>query len=88
MTKPLTTIDLAQIRQRYADTEDCADAGFHAQYDVPILLEVIERQQAALRWALGENGDFRERLQGEGRYWWRTELRARAALIDEGEAKP
>ena len=37
------------------------------------------RLESAIRWALGET-DFRARKQGEGAYWWRKELRARAAM--------
>lgn len=32
----------------------------------------------AIRWALGEIDDFPERKNGQGGYWWRTELRERA----------
>ena len=36
---------------------------------------------AAIRWALGEGGDFGDEIPNKvGRYWWRTELRKRAAL--------
>jgi hypothetical protein len=44
----------------------------------------IAQLEAAIRWALGEEGDFRS-AAGAGRYWWRTELRRRAALADGGE---
>lgn len=39
-----------------------------------------ERYEQAIRWALGEVDDFRPRQDGEGAYWWRKELRRRAAL--------
>ena len=32
----------------------------------------------AIRWALGEEGDFAPRPDGAGAYWWRSELRERA----------
>ena len=32
----------------------------------------------AIAWALGESGNFPPREDGEGAYWWRTELRKRA----------
>ena len=38
------------------------------------------RYKDALHWALGENGDFRPRDDSEAAYWWRKELRTRAAL--------
>lgn len=45
-------------------------------------LDRLEKCEAALRWALGEIGDFPERRFGQPAYWWRTELRKRAALED------
>jgi hypothetical protein len=43
-----------------------------------------DRLEAAIRWALGEgDSDFAPQPAGKGRYWWRTELRKRAALIPE-----
>ena len=38
------------------------------------------RMQTAIRWALGEGDDFPAREDGQGAYWWRNELRERAAL--------
>ncbi len=40
----------------------------------------LRRLQMAVRWALGEVGDFPMRQNGQGAYWWRTELRRRAGL--------
>lgn len=40
----------------------------------------LRRLQMAVRWALGEVGDFPMRQEGQGAYWWRTELRKRAGL--------
>lgn len=41
--------------------------------------EEIERLRSAIEWALGMGKDgFRPRMEGEGAYWWRTELRRRA----------
>ena len=44
------------------------------------LLATIAELRGAIRWALGEGDDFRPREEGEGAYWWRKELRRRAAL--------
>jgi hypothetical protein len=49
------------------------------------LREALEKAQSAIRWALGEEGEFGEEpapLAGKyrRRFWWRTELRERAAL--------
>jgi hypothetical protein len=56
------------------------------------LAERAERLEAAIRWALGEGDDFlsaREaQLRGmQGAYYWRKELRRRAALDEEDEAQ-
>ena len=45
----------------------------------------VERLRAAIRWALGEEGTFAERLADGPMYWWRTELRKRAALEQSDE---
>jgi hypothetical protein len=39
-----------------------------------------KRLGEAIRWALGESDEFAARAEGQGAYWWRTELRTRAAL--------
>jgi hypothetical protein len=39
-----------------------------------------DRLKAALEWALGERDNFQTRKVGDGPYWWRIELRHRAAL--------
>lgn len=43
-------------------------------------LESRDRYEEAIRWALGEGEDFPFRKDGQSAYWWRTELRKRAAL--------
>jgi len=48
--------------------------------EVARLMRERDRFEAAIRWALGEGEGFPVRMEGEGRYWWRTELRRRAAL--------
>ena len=46
------------------------------------------RYREAVKWALGQNGDFatqpdRDEYHGpERKYWWRAELRERAGLGD------
>lgn len=43
--------------------------------------------KAAILWALGgEGSNFRTRAEGEGAYWWRTELRRRAGMSAESSA--
>lgn len=46
-----------------------------------------ERLESSVRWALGESGDFRSRKDGEGAYWWRTELRKRAELKEASDGR-
>lgn len=59
--------------------------------ELTALREERDRLRAAIRWALGEEGEFGEEpppLAGQyrQRYWWRTELRNRAGL--EGQQTP
>lgn len=55
-------------------------------YEIALaLLQRIDELEGVIRWALGEEGDFPDRPEKvEGKtqplYWWRTELRSRAAL--------
>jgi hypothetical protein len=44
------------------------------------LLARIRQLERAIRWALGYT-NFRQRLEGEGQYWWRKELRKRAGSV-------
>lgn len=58
---------------------DRADSHFD---DLQTLRDERDRLARAIVWALGYT-DFRAREQGEGAYWWRTELRLRAKLTGE-----
>jgi hypothetical protein len=53
-----------------------------ALFDVPeakAALRELKRLRSAIEWSLGMGKDgFRPRMDGEGQYWWRTELRMRA----------
>ena len=40
----------------------------------------VRKLERAIRWALGEIGEFPPREEGRGAYWWRTELRRRAGM--------
>ena len=58
--------------------------------EIQRLRSQLATAREALRWALGEGDDFRERREWEGAYWWRKELseRAGAALSsDPGSGK-
>lgn len=37
--------------------------------------------EKAVRWALGEDGEFKVRSPAYGPYYWRRELRERAGLV-------
>ena len=83
--KPITASELEKIRKRYVGLanriEDCVDAGLLAQHDIPRLLDVIERQQAALReiTTLVSNDLYIPAPLAKAAHL------AHAALIDEGE---
>jgi hypothetical protein len=55
--------------------------------ELAVAREALERYESAIRWALGEGDDFPMREPGEGAYWWRNELRRRAALKLEEPTK-
>ena len=38
----------------------------------------VAELEEAIKWALGENGEFVGREVGQGAFWWRTELRRRS----------
>lgn len=93
---------VAQLRE-YADKGydeqlDCATAAAQLVYSKAAVVLVqqaarIQQLEAAIRWALGEEGDFSEEpppLAGKyrQRFWWRTELRRRAALSPRQEPTP
>ncbi len=45
------------------------------------LISRVEALEGAIRWALGEgDSNFKPREDGQGPYWWRKELRKRAAM--------
>lgn len=52
----------------------------YERHGTPERFAALER---AIEWALGESGEgFATRREGEGAYWWRTELRRRATGED------
>jgi hypothetical protein len=60
------------------------DALANAKIDLRMAKARECRMQTAIRWALGELGGFHGREEGQGAYWWRTELRERSALAASG----
>lgn len=79
MSNLLTKQQLEEIRKGRANTLRALDFQLLLAH-IEAQAEVIEWYEQAILWALGENGDFRLRPKGAGAYWWRTELRKKAAL--------
>lgn len=81
--KAYTEEELAEIRETLAMEPDPSRADEHA-IACNLLATIDERDRVirkfeeAIAWALGEADDFPHRREGEGAYWWRTELRKRA----------
>jgi hypothetical protein len=78
----LATLDATRSQLEQAQRE-CAEA---REGHVATLAEFhaaraeAEKLREAIAWVLGERGAFPGRIYTEGPYWWRTELRRRAAL--------
>ena len=68
--------------QYIADSPEQQYGGFHihAVTTAKNALKEIRQLRRAVKWALGESGDFGPRPEGVGAYWWRTELRRRAGM--------
>ena len=47
----------------------------------------VAELESAILWALGEHGHFEQRKEGQGAYWWRTELRKRCAALPNDQAQ-
>lgn len=81
----------AKARDMHPDYRSAACDSVARRVDECIALRrEVERLTSAIRWALGEEGEFPEEpepLAGKyrRRFWWRSELRKRAALRGEGE---
>lgn len=73
--------DLARLRDENARLKSEQNASGALRDSHRLLLDENARLRETIRWALGEVGNFPMRQDGDGRYWWRTELRARAALV-------
>jgi hypothetical protein len=56
--------------------------------DVMAFLRHSRKIERAIMWALGENGDFAQRKEGQGAYWWRAELRKRSAAMPNDRTEP
>lgn len=76
LSRAITALYLEVDESIVNDTRIKVDAAFQPVRDER------DRLARAIVWALGYT-DFRAREQGEGAYWWRTELRLRAKLTGE-----
>lgn len=47
------------------------------KWEAELQRELAKRNEGLLKWLLGESGEFPARKQGEGQFWWRSELRKR-----------
>jgi hypothetical protein len=72
-----------------AESPDRQSGGFHlnAVTTAKSALREIRRLRRAVRWALGENGNFAQRPPGAGAYWWRAELRRRSGMSPNTELR-
>jgi hypothetical protein len=73
-------INIAENEPRFVIPRNAAEAK-QELIDLRVRLELLE---AAIRWACGEEGDFKMRDIEDGPYWWRKELRRRASLANKG----
>lgn len=71
--------DVANLPVTASTTEVCSTFPNAATYvrELEVQRDLLAH---AIRWALGENGEFKSRAAGAGGFWWRKELRARARL--------
>ncbi len=53
------------------------------QSDLDGLSDGLNECAQLFAWLLGKSEEFPERQDGQGLYWWRTELRKRIAVIDD-----
>lgn len=76
-----------QVRALRAENEIQSCGERKLQQELACVYAANKRLRAAITWALGEgDSDFRLREEGEGPYYWRTELRKRATPDAASEA--
>jgi hypothetical protein len=82
--KPIAGYLATQDIKKYANMIPVTDQAGDMQSMAAELLELYaerDRLLSAIRWALGIDGDFPERQEGQGLFWWRRELLERAGLL-------
>ena len=62
----------------FSDCEPQIELANKADIELAAMLKKIKRLENAIKWALGEKGNFLQRKDKQGAYYWRTELRKRA----------
>lgn len=89
MSEPICTCHCGgSMFYRHLHSDSCElsrvgeEAPMSPKKELQALRDENKRLRGAIVWALGYT-DFRAREEGEGAYWWRPELRRRAALTLE-----
>lgn len=85
MSKIQETIDYVKEDGEFSDCKEQVELASEADIEYTALVASLKIAHAriaklenAIKWALGEKGDFPQRQDGQGSYYWRTELRKRA----------
>ena len=75
---------ITELKQAYQDAKHEADEHLATitalKAENKRLVEERDCLHNAILWALGCNGDFPQRQDGQGAYWWRHELRRRCGV--------
>jgi len=74
----------AQMEQLHAAVKTAQELAATRLQEVERLKRDVRQFKEAIYWALGERGDFPDKLPGCGPWYWRTELRKRSGLPVNG----
>jgi len=74
----------AAIEQLHAAVKTAQELAATRLQEVERLKRDVRQFKEAIYWALGERGDFPDKLPGCGPWYWRTELRKRSGLPVNG----
>ena len=68
-----TLVELAEAPRPH-DSSGSAELAL-LKAELAAMEEKMLRYESAIKWALGEIGEFPTRKEGDGAYWWRNKLR-------------